>query len=48
MPNIWKNVSFALSAMIVGSLVTGVVMTLPKELQGDAQAQDTGQRGARR
>ncbi len=42
MPNIWKNISFALSAMIVGSLVTGVVMTLPRELQGDAQAQDAG------
>jgi serine protease Do len=39
MPNIWKNISFALSAMIVGSLVTGVLMTLPQELQGDAQAQ---------
>ena len=44
MPNTWKNVSFALSAMIVGSLVTGVVMTLPQELQGDAAAQDAGVR----
>lgn len=40
MPNMWKKISFALSAMIVGSLVTGVVMTLPKDLQGDAQAQE--------
>jgi serine protease Do len=40
----WKNISFALSAMIVGSLVTGVVMTLPRGLRGDAQAQDAGGR----
>ncbi len=40
MPNTWKSVSFALTAMIVGSLVTAVVMTLPRELQGDAEAQD--------
>ncbi len=31
MTNIWKNVSFALTAMIVGSLVTTVVLTLPKK-----------------
>jgi serine protease Do len=43
MPNIWKNVSFALTAMIVGSLLTGAIMTLPTGLRSDAQAQDTGQ-----
>ncbi len=42
MPNIWKNISFALTAMIVGSLVTGVVMTLPKDLQRDVEAQEAG------
>ena len=47
MPNIWKNISFALSAMIVGSLVTGVVMSLPRELQGDLQAQDAAASDAR-
>ena len=31
MTNIWKNVSFALTAMLVGSLVTGVVLTLPNK-----------------
>lgn len=41
MDNIWKNVSFALSAMILGSLVTGLVLTLPGELHRDAQAQDS-------
>ncbi len=41
MPNLWKNISFALTAMIVGALVTGVILTLPKELQHDAQAQDS-------
>lgn len=41
MTNNWKQVSFALSAMLVGSLATAVVMTLPSELQrGDAIAQD--------
>ena len=39
MPNTWKNVSFALSAMIVGSLVTTVVLSLPNVLQRDAVAQ---------
>jgi serine protease Do len=42
MKNIWKNVSFALSAMILGSLVTGVIMALPDGLRSDAQAQDNG------
>ena len=36
----WKLLSFALGAMIVGSLLTGVVMTLPRGLQtSDAYAQ---------
>ena len=47
MPNIWKNVSFAFTAMIVGSLLTAVVLTLPEGLQGDAQAQDRGQDSGR-
>ena len=47
MPKIWKNISFALSAMIVGSLVTGVVMSLPLELQSDAEAQDARTNGSR-
>ncbi|MGI9471858.1 MAG: Do family serine endopeptidase [Rubripirellula sp.] len=41
MPNLWKQISFALSAMLVGSLVTGVVMTLPRGLHEDAIAQNT-------
>lgn len=40
MPNVWKSVSFALAAMLLGSLVTGVVMSLPQGLQSDAGAQD--------
>ena len=40
MDRVWKNVSFALGAMLVGSLLTGVVMTLPILRTGDAQAQD--------
>lgn len=40
MQNIWKNVTFALSAMLVGSLVTGVLMSLPRQLQGNAFAQE--------
>jgi serine protease Do len=39
MPNLWKNVSFALTAMILGSLVTGLVMSLPRGMRGEAQAQ---------
>ncbi len=39
MQNIWKSVSFALCAMLVGSLLTGVVMSLPRQLQSDALAQ---------
>ena len=45
MPNVWKQVSFALSAMLVGSLVTGVVMSLPQGLREDALAQDAGRLG---
>ena len=41
MTNLWKNVSFALSAMIVGALVTGVVLSLPDVLRDQAVAQDT-------
>jgi serine protease Do len=40
MQNVWKNVSFALSAMIVGSLVTTLVLSLPDGLRDDAVAQD--------
>ncbi len=40
MTNIWKNISFALSAMLVGSLVTTFVMTLPGRIEsGDAIGQ---------
>ena len=42
MPNLWKHVSFALSAMLVGALITGVVMSLPRGLRDDARAQDLG------
>ncbi len=42
MTNHWKNISFALSAMLIGSLVTGVVLTLPQGLRNnDAIAQDS-------
>ena len=41
MQGLWKTVSFALSAMIVGALVTGMVMSLPRTAQNDATAQDT-------
>lgn len=42
MTNNWKQVSFVLSAMLVGSLVTGVVLTLPQGIRsGDAVAQDS-------
>jgi serine protease Do len=41
MPSLWKNVSFALSAMIVGSLVTGLIMSLPGSLREQAAAQDS-------
>ncbi|TWU60717.1 putative periplasmic serine endoprotease DegP-like precursor [Rubripirellula tenax] len=40
MPNYWKSVSFALAAMLVGSLTTGVVMSLPQSLQNEAIGQD--------
>lgn len=45
MQNLWKNVSFALSAMIVGALVTGMVMSLPRAAQNDATAQDSSVSG---
>lgn len=40
MQHIWKNVSFVLGAMLTGSLVTGVIMSLPQQMQSDAVAQD--------
>lgn len=45
MTNNWKRVSFTLTAMFVGSLVTGVVLTLPEQLRnGNANAQDSSAR----
>ena len=38
----WKNVSFALAAMLTGALVTGVVMSLPQGMRSDAYAQQQG------
>tara|TARA_R110002049_G_scaffold4601_4_gene31987 strand:- start:272018 stop:273520 length:1503 start_codon:yes stop_codon:yes gene_type:complete len=38
----WKNLSFALAAMLVGALVTGVVMSLPQGMRNDAYAQQQG------
>ncbi len=43
MQNIWKNVSFVLAAMLMGSLLTGVILSLPQQLQSDVMAQDRGQ-----
>ena len=40
MQNIWKNISFVLGAMLVGSLLTGMMMSVPSQLQSDAVAQD--------
>ena len=40
MPKTWKHVSGALGAMILGSLVTGVVMTTPSFLRQDPAAQE--------
>ncbi len=40
MENTWKNVCFALGAMLLGALVTGVVISLPQGLRGDLRAQD--------
>ncbi len=42
MKNLWKNVSFVLIAMLVGSLLTGVIMALPHPLQSGAVAQESG------
>ncbi|QDT05798.1 putative periplasmic serine endoprotease DegP-like precursor [Rubripirellula lacrimiformis] len=41
MQNLWKSTTFALAAMLVGSLVTGVVMSLPHNLQNEAIGQGT-------
>ncbi len=48
MQDLWKNVSFALSAMIVGALVTGAAMSLPRAAHNDALAQDARVPVARR
>ncbi len=40
MQNIWKRVSFASGAMVAGSLITGVVMSLPQPLLFEAIGQD--------
>ena len=40
MQNPWKHLSGALAAMLIGSLLTGVVMTAPGFLRYDAGAQD--------
>ena len=40
MQNHWKHVSGAMGAMILGSLVTGAVMTVPGFLRSDPSAQD--------
>lgn len=40
MPKTWKHLSGALGAMILGSLVTGVVMTSPGFMRNDPGAQD--------
>ncbi len=39
MDNLWKRVSVALAAMLFGSLLTGVVLSLPDSLQRDSHAQ---------
>lgn len=40
MQNNWKNISFVLTAMLLGSLLTGVVMSIPQSWQGEAHGQD--------
>ena len=40
MPKTWKHISGALVAMIVGSLVTGTVLTVPGFMRSDPGAQD--------
>jgi serine protease Do len=47
MTNLWKSVSFALTAMLVGSLVTTTVLTWPQGMHRDgALAQDVGSQDA--
>lgn len=41
MPKTWKQISGALGLMIVGSLVTGAVMTVPGFMRSDPYAQDS-------
>jgi len=40
MSSLWKKLSVVFTAMIVGSLLTGVVMSLPELMQGGISAQD--------
>ncbi|MEM1068628.1 MAG: Do family serine endopeptidase [Planctomycetota bacterium] len=40
----WKNLSFMLSAMIVGSFVTTLVLSVPEVLRDHAMAQEAAQR----
>ncbi len=40
----WKNLTFVLTAMLAGSLLTGLLMSLPHGSQRDAFAQDNGSR----
>ncbi|QDT13920.1 Do family serine endopeptidase [Planctomycetes bacterium K23_9] len=42
MPDIWKNVSVVFTAALVGSLITGAMISQPTRLQSDAIAQDRG------
>jgi len=44
----WKNVSFALAAMLVGALITGVVMSLPQGIRSDLYAQQSADASAAR
>lgn len=41
MPNTWKHLSGAFGALILGSLVTGLAMSLPGFLRNDPGAQDS-------
>ena len=47
MPNLWKRVSFALTAMVVGSLLTAVAITQPEGLRTAAVAQNTNSQPGR-
>ena len=43
MDQFWKRINLALGAMLAGSLLTGLVLSLPESFQGGIQAQDRGQ-----